>query len=207
MILRDPYEPFSQGRELTADPARLISPEEYLAFELVAETKHEYYDGRVYAMTGASPRHNRIVVNLIVHLHAQLKGGPCRVYPSDLRLRVNATGLYTYPDVTVVCRDPELEDRHLDTLLNPVVLIEVLSDSTERTDRTRKAPQYRRIESLREYALVDQHEPRVELYRRQSEREWVLTEAVGMGEGIEFASIGCVLPLRDVYERVFEAAG
>jgi Uma2 family endonuclease len=200
MIPHDPHEPFDKGRELTADPARLISPEEYLAFELSAETKHEYDDGRVYPMTGASPRHNRIVVNLIVHIQAQLRGGPWRVYPSDLRLRVQATGLCTYADVTVVCGAPAFGAG--DTLLNPTLLIEVLSPTTERYGRSRKAEQYRTIESLREYLLISQDAPRVEQYTRAGERQWLLTEAIGAEESIALDSIACVLSISDIYEDI-----
>jgi Uma2 family endonuclease len=199
MIPRDPQEPFSQGREL-ADPARLISPEEYLAFELGAETKHEYHDGQVYPMTGASPRHNRIVANLIVQIGGQLRGGPCRVYPSDLRLRVAATGLYTYPDVTVVCGTPEFGAG--DTLLNPTLLIEVLSPATERYDRGRKSEHYRTIGSLREYLLVNQEDVRVERYMRTGERQRVLTDAIGAEDSIALDSIACVLSLSDIYEDI-----
>jgi Uma2 family endonuclease len=113
------------------------------------------------------------------------------------------TGLYTYPDVTVVCGEPRLEDEHLDTLLNPSALFEILSPSTERYDRGRKAEHYRRIESLREYLLVSQSEPRIEHYVRQAEREWLLTEAIGLDEVVRLRSADASLPLRDVYDRVF----
>lgn len=200
---------FPTTRNKTADGAPtvstsrvpLITPAEYLEAERRAETKSEYLAGQVYAMTGASMRHNLIVANLVSSLHAQLKGRLCSVLPSDMRLHV-PTGLYTYPDVTVVCGTPQLEDEHLDTLLNPTLLIEVLSDSTERYDRGRKAEHYRRIESLVEYLLIGQHEARIERYRRQGDREWVLSEAIGVDEQIELSSINCVLTLRDVYDRV-----
>jgi Uma2 family endonuclease len=200
MIPHEPYEPPGMERELTADPARLMSPEEYLAFELAAETKHEYHDGRVYAMAGASPRHNRIVANLIVHLGVRLRGGGCRIYPSDLRLRVEATGLYTYPDVTVVCGAPAFGPGG--TLLNPTLLIEVLSPTTERYDRGRKAEHYRTIESLWEYVLIGQDHHRVERYARTGERQWTLTEAIGPEDTIALGAIGCVLSLSDVYEDI-----
>lgn len=192
--------PPESGHAAVSQPEPWISPEEYLEAERLAETKSEYLDGRVYPMPGASFAHNVIVANLVATLHRQLKGGPCRVLPSDLRLRVPLTGLYTYPDASVVCGEPDLEDGHRDILLNPTVLIEVLSDSTERHDRGRKAEHYRRIESLQEYLLVAQAEPRIERYRRQGEREWVLTEAIGLEESIGVDSIGCVLVLRDVYD-------
>jgi Uma2 family endonuclease len=183
-------------------PERWIPPEEYLEVERRAETKSEYLDGQIYAMSGASLAHNQIVANLLIALGPQLKGGPCRVLPSDMRVRVPETGLYTYPDVSVVCGDPRLEDAHEDILLNPTVVIEVLSDSTEVYDRGRKFEHYRRIESLAEYVLVSQSEPRIETYRRQGEREWLLTEARGMEESVELPSVRSTLHLRDVYDRV-----
>jgi Uma2 family endonuclease len=199
----DGHDPRTGAPTVSSSPAPWISPEQYLEAERRAETKSEYLAGQVFAMTGASLEHNRIVVNLILELGIQLRGGSCEVYPSDMRAHIPATGLYTYPDVTVVCGTPELEDEHHDTLLNPTVLIEVLSPSTERWDRGRKAEHYRGIPSLQEYLLVSQDAPRIEQYRRHGEREWVLMDAIGMEERIELASIGCALALRDVYARVF----
>ncbi|HZD05565.1 MAG TPA: Uma2 family endonuclease [Longimicrobiales bacterium] len=195
--------PPPDGRTTLSKPDPWISPEEYLDLERRAETKSEYLDGRIYAMAGASRAHNAIVANLVIEIGRQVKGGPCRVYPSDLRVRVSEAGMYTYPDVSVVCGEAELEDEHRDTLLNPTVLIEVLSESTERYDRGRKAEHYRRIGSLQEYVLVAQAEPHVECYRRAGEREWVLTEAVGLDESAQLTAVPCVLLLRDVYDGVF----
>jgi Uma2 family endonuclease len=202
MMFQDPEVP-GTGAHMASRAETFISPEQYLEAERRAETKSEYLAGQVFAMGGASERHNLIVANLVAAIHAQLKGRPCRVYPSDMRLRVSETGLYTYPDVTVVCVSPQLEDANMDTLLNPTMLIEVLSDSTERYDRSRKAEHYRRIPSLEEYLLIAQDRPRIERYRRQGEREWLLSEAIGLDESIELASIEGVLALREVYERVF----
>ena len=194
--------PPGPGAALLSKPERRITPEEYLDAERRAETKSEYYDGQIYAMTGASLVHNRLVANLIASLHGQLKGGPCGVLPGDMRVRVPETGLYTYPDVSVVCGEPELEDAHLDILLNPVVLIEVLSDSTEGYDRGRKFDHDRRIPSLQEYVLVRQKDVRVDVYRRQTTREWLLTDAVGVEESVELPSVRCTLPLAEIYDRV-----
>jgi len=180
-----------------------VSPEQYLEAERRAETKSEYFAGQVFPMPGASLRHNQIVVNLVAGLHAALAGGECQVLPSDMRLKIPATGMYTYPDVTVVCGEPQLEDAHFDTLLNPTLLIEVLSESTERYDRGRKAEHYRSIASLQEYLLVSQQEPRIERYRRHSAHEWLLSEAIGTDGVVELSSIGCALPLRGIYGRVF----
>jgi Uma2 family endonuclease len=204
MNFKDPSGPSSGSSGVSSRPEPWISPEQYLAAERLAETRSEYLDGQVFAMSGASLPHNRIVVNLVVELGRQLKGGPCSVLASDMRLRVPSTGLYTYPDVTVVCGEPQLEDEHFDTLLNPTVLIEVLSPSTERYDRGRKGVHYRRIASLAEFLLVAQDEPRVERYRRQGEGEWVLTEVSGLEESVALDSLGCVFALRDVYDRVFQ---
>ena len=172
-----------------------ISPEEYLALERKAERKSQYLNGEILAMAGASREHNLIVGNLVREIGNQLRGGPCEVYPSDMRVRVRETGLYTYPDVSVVCGAPEIEDAHGDTLLNPTLLIEVLSSSTGNDDRGWKSEHYRRIPSLQEYLLVPQDEPRVQRYRRRGEREWVITEVVGLGESVELASVGCELGL------------
>lgn len=196
------HHPPDDGRTTVAQPDPWISPEEYLEMERRAETKSEYLDGRVYPMSGASWPHNRIVANLVIAIGWQLKGDPCHVLPSDMRVRVSETGLYTYPDVSIVCGEPELEDEHLDTLLNPTVLVEVLSESTERYDRGRKAEHYRRMPSLQEYLFVAQDEPRVERYRRRTEEEWVLTEARGVEESMELDAVPGVLELRDIYDGV-----
>ncbi len=191
---------------MSTQPRRRLRPEEYLEAERRAERKSEYYAGEVFALAGASREHNLLVTNLVAGLATRLRGGPCEVYPSDMRVKVRASGLYTYPDVTVVCGEPELEDEHLDTLLNPTLLIEVLSASTERHDRGFKADHYRRLETLREYLLVPQEEPRIERYRRRGEREWLLTEFRGLEGVIELDSVGCSLEAAEVFERVFGAA-
>jgi Uma2 family endonuclease len=194
------HDPSTGRREVVLEPARTVSPDEYLAFERAAETKHEYLDGRVFAMAAASLRHNRLVTNLIVGLHTAARGTKCEVLPSNMRLHVVASGLYAYPDVTLVCGEPELEDAHLDTLLNPTVLIEVLSPSTVRYDRGREAEHYRTIESLREYLLVSQDRVHIEQYRRTGLRQWTLTEAVGREDGITIDAIGSTLRLAEVYD-------
>lgn len=183
-----------------------ITQAEYLEAERRAERKSEYYDGEMFAMSGASEAHNLIVTNAIVTLGTQLRGRPCRVYPSDMRVKVHASGLYTYPDVAAVCGKSELEDEHFDTLLNPTLLIEVLSASTERYDRGQKAEHYRRLGSLREYLLISQTEPHVERYRRQGERDWLLTEFRAFEESVELTSVECTLTLNDVYIGVLPAA-
>lgn len=197
-------EPTRRERAVSSKPDHRswISPEEYLEIERKAARKSQYLNGEILAMAGASRPHNLIVANLVGELRNQLRGGPCEVYASDMRVRVRDTGLYTYPDVTVVCGAADLEDEHGDTLLNPTALIEVLSPSTANDDRGWKGEHYRRIPSLREYVIVAQGEARVERYRRRGQREWLLTEVVGLDQTVELASAGCGLALRDIYERV-----
>src|SRR5437870_1310644 len=133
-----------------------FSPEEYLALEREAEYKSEYVDGFIIAMSGTSRRHSLIAGNVFAAIHAAIRGRPCEVHTSDLRVKVTATGLYTYPDVVALCGEPRFEDEVLDTLLNPDVIVEVLSESTEAYDRGKKAARYRRLESLQEYVLIAQ---------------------------------------------------
>lgn len=178
-----------------------ITPAEYLARERRAEYKSEYLNGRIYAMTGASRAHNVITVDASRELSTQLRGRPCEVYAADMRVKVGATGLYAYPDVVAVCGAPEFEDRHLDTLLTPAVMVEVLSPSTAGYDRGEKFAHYRRLASLRDYVLVVQDRMRVEHYARQGER-WVLTELNEPEHVVMLESIGCTLRVGDLYERV-----
>ena len=186
---------------MSAEPHRRVSLEDYLAAERQAETKNEYLNGEVFAMSGASREHNLIVWNLSAALHAQLRGRGCEAYVGDMRVHIPATGLYTYPDVAVVCGEPRFEDGELDTLLNPTLLVEVLSPSTEGYDRGKKAAHYRTLDSLREYLLVSQ-ELRVELFTRQEDGHWLLSEASRLEETVTLGSIGCTLRLADVYERI-----
>lgn len=180
----------------------LISPDDYLAGERLSRTKHEYVAGQIFAMAGASERHNLVAMNIGASLHAQLRRRPCNVYPSDMRVRVSAMGLYTYPDLSVVCAPPQFEDEQRDTLLNPVLLVEVLSPTTESYDRGRKFQQYRTLPSLVEYLLVAQDAMHIEYYARQPDGRWVLAEADGAEGVIQLAALGCELRLADVYEKV-----
>ncbi|MDX1654593.1 MAG: Uma2 family endonuclease, partial [Candidatus Competibacteraceae bacterium] len=135
------------------------SVEEYLALERRSELRHEYLDGAIYAMVGASPAHNLIVTNVVGELRQQLKRRPCRVYATDQRVRVRSTGLYTYPDLVVSCGGERFDERDQRTLLNPLLIVEVLSRSTESYDRGAKFEHYRRIPELQEYLLIDQEKP------------------------------------------------
>jgi Uma2 family endonuclease len=179
-----------------------LTPEEYLALERRNEYKSEYVDGEMVAMTGASRRHNLINVNIVGEVSRQLRGRQCEAYASDMRVRVPSTRSYVYPDVVVVCGEPQLEDDYLDTLLHPTVLVEVLSESTERYDRGRKFGFYRTIESLAEYVLVAQDECRVEQYAKQPDGRWLLTDHRSPEDVVELASIQCTLRLSEIYEKV-----
>jgi len=181
---------------------QLATAAEYLAFERAATTKHEYRGGEVVAMASASREHNLIVANLVAELRAALRGRPCETYPSDMRLRVTETGLYTYPDVVVVCGEPQFEDAEVDTLLNPTLIVEVLSPSTEAYDRGDKFEQYRTLPSLREYLLVSQHRPHVERFIRQEGNTWLLTETRGIDATVRLEAIDCTLSLAEVYDRI-----
>lgn len=181
-----------------------LTPDEYLAVERRNEYKSEYIDGEMVAMTGASRRHNVITFNVVKALGRQLEGRPCEGYANDMRVKI-APGreyAYTYPDVVVVCGEPRFEDGHLDTLLNPTVLIEVLSESTERYDRGKKFSFYRTIESLAEYVLVAQDEYGIEQYTRQPDGRWMLSDHRSLADVVELVSIQCSLALREVYEKL-----
>jgi Uma2 family endonuclease len=175
--------------------------EEYLLLEREAETKSEYFRGEIFAMAGASFRHNAIVANLIQTIGFKLKGKPCRVYPSDLRVKVNRNGLYTYPDVIVVCGKPELEDDKNDTLLNPKVIFEVLSETTEKYDRGKKFQLYRELDSLEEYILVSQEFQRVEKYSRDVSGFWKLQDCTPSYPLLAINPIECELSLSEIYEN------
>jgi len=187
---------------MSAIPKRKLTPEEYLEIERKAEYKSEYFNGEIFAMAGAKRNHNKIVGNLTGLVWQHLKGKDCEFYPSDMRVFVPKTGLYTYPDVVVVCGEPKFQDNVFDTLLNPTLLIEVLSETTESYDRGKKFQHYRSIESLEEYVLVSQDEARIEKYLKQGDGFWVLSEAVGLDSEIEFASIECRISLAEVYDKV-----
>jgi Uma2 family endonuclease len=192
----------AKGVALSTQPKTFLTEQEYLDLERKAGQKSEYYQGERFAMAGAGEPHNMLAANLLATLHQQLRRGPCRVYPSDMRVRVSATGLYTYPDVTALCAEPRFVDERKDTLLNPSFIAEVLSPATEGYDRGRKFEHYRSIESLTEYLLVAQGRIHVDLYTRQADGRWVLSEANRLEEALELPSLGCRLSLADLYEKV-----
>lgn len=185
----------------TAAAQALFTPEAYLARERKALTKSEYRDGQIHAMPGASREHNLITANTLVEIHFQLRNRTCEVYPSDMRVKVSSTGPYTYPDVVVVCDEPRFEDGYFDVLLNPTVLIEVLSPSTAAYDRGEKFAAYQKLDSLCEYVLISQDSVRVEHYLRQ-ESEWDLTEFHSLADVLQLPSIGCELSLMAIYAKV-----
>lgn len=191
---------------MSAVPKPFLTPEEYLARERRTETKSEYLLGEVFALSGASRKHNLIATNVAAEFRQQLRDRECEVYQGDMRVKVSSTGLYTYPDVTVVCGEPEFEDEEVDTLLNPNVLVEVLSASTADYDRGGKFTHDRRLPSLREYVLISQDRPLVEHYVRQRQDEWLLTEVSSPQETLVLPSIECRLPLSEIYLKVRFAA-
>ncbi len=179
-----------------------FTPAEYLTLERSASYRSEYFQGEIFAMAGGSPRHSLIQTNLTAELRQALKGARCTAYNSDLRILVHPTGLYTYPDASIVCGPLELADGQQDVVLNPTVLFEVLSDSTEAYDRGQKFGHYRQIESLREYVLVSQSEVLVERYQRNPDNTWTLTESRGIDAQLSLNSVGITIPLLEIYDKV-----
>ena len=179
-----------------------LTPEQYLEIERKAEFKSEYYEGEMFAMAGAQEAHNLIVGNLHGELRQQLRPRPCRAYMSDMRVRVSPSGLYTYPDVTIVCGEPQFLDEVRDTLLNPNLIVEVLSPSTEAYDRGRKFKHYRSVESVSQYLLVASEQIGAELFTRQPDGGWRLIVANSMEDSLDLQSVGCRLALADMYEKV-----
>jgi Uma2 family endonuclease len=179
--------------------------EEFVSFERASNMKHEFLDGVIYAMAGGSPEHAAISMNVGVLLTAAVRGRPCRVYSSDLRIRVVETGLETYPDVSVVCGKEELDPNDSHVVTNPVVLVEVLSPSTETYDRGEKLHHYEQIPSLREVVLIDHRQRLVEVHRRADEGRFTRHEA-GPGGSVKLVSLGCELPVDEVYRDGFAGA-
>ena len=193
---------------MSVQPKNDVSPGEYLERERRADHKSEYYAGEVFAMSGGSRRHSLIATNLASELRTALKGTGCLVFNSDLRVYVAASGLYTYPDVSVVCGDERYVDEEEDTLTTPVVIVEVLSPATETYDRGQKFTFYRGLASLREYVLVAQERRSVEVFRRNDAGRWELYEPDPEHGTVELASVGCVLRLDEVYANVrFDGGG
>ncbi len=178
------------------------SPQEYLALDRAADEKSEYWDGALYAMTGASRAHNLIAANVTTALNTQLRARSCEVYAADMRVRIPRSYRYLYPDVVVVCDEPQFEDDEDDILLNPTLVVEVLSPSTEAYDRGKKFDGYRRIPTVAAYLLIAQDERRVLLYTRQSKDQWLFAEFTEAEDVVDLLAIGCTLPLTDIYNKV-----
>ena len=183
-------------------PETYLTPEQYIEIERRAEYKSEYYQGEMFAMAGGNWSHALIVGNVLAALHAQLRSSLSETYLCDMRVLVGAAGLYTYPDVIVVCGEPQFLDDQRDTLLNPTLIAEVLSPSTEAFDRGRKFEHYRSLESLAEYVLVSSQRVSAELYARQPDGRWLLTAANSLEDTLELPAAACRLALADIYEKV-----
>ncbi|WP_319574730.1 Uma2 family endonuclease [uncultured Desulfobacter sp.] len=180
-----------------------MTTEEYLKFERASETRHEYYDGEIFAMTGTKVNHNRIGSNINRFLGNQLADRACDVFLSDMRVKIQEVDKYTYPDVVIVCGDLELEDEKFDTLLNPIVIIEILSNSTELYDRGEKFAHYRLIPSLQEYILVSQYHCKVEKFIRGEDGIWrIFDPYTKIDTEIKLEAIDCRLLLSEIYHRV-----
>ncbi len=185
-----------------AQPQEQFTSAEYLVQERRASRRSEYLGGQIFAMAGASRQHNLITGNVVRELGARLRRTPCEVYPSDMRVKVSSTGLYTYPDAVVACEEPEFEDAELDTLLNPTVLVEVLSKSTADYDRGQKFEHYRTLASLKEVLFVAQDAAHVVHYRRQTDDTWILSETRDPEARLALTSIETEIPLAEIYAKV-----
>ena len=179
-----------------------MTPNEYLEFERQSKFKHEFFDGEIFVMAGGTPQHSLVRTNVVCELSTALKGYPCTTYDSDLRVLVEVTGLYTYPDASVFCDELQYEAGRNDVVVNPTLLVEVFSPSSEAYDRGKKFGHYRQIPSLREYVLVWQDEPRIESFHKNDQGAWELTEAAGIDSKLPLASLGVDLSLREVFDKV-----
>lgn len=192
---------------MAAEPTALLTHEEYFALERATGERHEYVAGQVYAMVGGTGPHSEIAANTIITLGVRLRQRPCRVYTSDMRIAIGKADMYVYPDLSVACGEPQFTARGT-ALLNPTVIIEVLSPSTARYDQGQKFLRYQQIESLRDYVLIEQDMPFVQVFSRDDQGRWVWSAAEGMEATLALPSIGCGLPLAEVYAKVvFEEAG
>jgi Uma2 family endonuclease len=183
-------------------PKSRYTSEQYLAIERAAEFRSEFYRGEMFAMVGASRKHNLISLNIAAEIRTQFSGRPCEVYQSDMRVKVNKTGLYTYPDVVATCNEPRFEDSQVDTLLNPKVVVEVLPPSTELWDRSEKFEHYRAIDSLREYVLISQDHVLVERFACNTEGQWALQDYRTLEDTLVLDSVSCRIRLSEIYSRI-----
>jgi Uma2 family endonuclease len=187
-----------------AQQQKRYTPQEYYALERDAAYKSEYYDGEIFAMAGGTDEHSAIIGNIIIAVGLRLRGSDCVIRDSNLRMKVQATGLRTYPDAAVYCGQPQFdeEDSERQTRLNPTVIFEVLSRTTEGYDRGTKFENYQLIPTLKAYVLVSQWHPRVDVYERQTDDSWLLRDATGLNSKIDIPAIRIELPLAEIYDRV-----
>jgi len=187
---------------MAIQPEKKLTSEEYLAIERDADIKSEYFEGEIFAMAGAGRNHNLVEANIMRVLGNQLIESPCNVYPSDMRVKISRIDKYVYPDISVACDDEEFEDDENDTLLNPIVIMEILSKSTEAYDRGKKFEHYQYIDSFSEYFLISPNSYRVEQYVRRNKRIWTYYLFQDEDDVINIKSIGCELFLRDIYKKI-----
>lgn len=194
----------SSERNLKMAVARkkLLTPQEYLAMEEQSEIRHEFVNGEIYAMAGATANHNQITGNVYMELRQRLRSKPCRVFIADMRLRIKEPNVYVYPDVMIICGKVEFEAGRRDVAINPIVIIEVLSDATEKYDRTKKFAYYRQIRSLQEYVMIDQSRVYVECFRRSQSHFWVLETYEALNTTLHLQSVEVEIPLQAIYEQV-----
>lgn len=188
--------------KIMSTAVKRISVQEYLSREREAAFKSEYFAGEIFAMAGGSPKHSLIAANFIREAGNALKGKPCAVFSGDLRVRIQPTGLYTYPDASIVCGELEFDDERQDTVVNPTVIVEVLSDSTEKYDRGRKADHYRQVASLQELVLIAQDYSHVERFTRQADGSWLFQEVKELSASLQLPSLGVSLELAEIYRNV-----
>ncbi|MFL5801299.1 MAG: Uma2 family endonuclease [Roseiflexaceae bacterium] len=187
---------------MAAQPKPYYTVEHYLQFERSDHIKHEYFDGQIFALAGSSENHNLISAHILGILYTQVRKRPCKVYPSDMRVKIAKTMLYTYPDISIVCGTSVFDDAESDTLLNPTVIFEILSPSTEKYDRGKKFEHYRAIATLQEYILVSQNSHLIEQYTRQTDNTWLLTVHDAIESRVDLQSVNCMLLLADIYEDI-----
>lgn len=188
---------------MSLQPRLQLNFEEWLEGERASlEGRSEYVSGEIFAMTGASAAHNAIVVNIARELSIQMKGRPCQVYANDMKVRVHRADAGKYPDLIGLCGEQQFQDGRRDVLLNPSLIVEVLSDSTEAYDRGNKFAIYRQIPSLKDYLLVSQHQVQVELFSRGDNGRWTLADFSALTDSVPLPSIGCTLSLAEVYDKV-----
>jgi Uma2 family endonuclease len=183
-------------------PKSFLTPEQYLEIESRAEYKSEYFEGQMFAMAGASPRHDSIVLNLILALSPNLRGQGCRMHSGDVRVHIPTTGLFTYPDLSLICAEPQFLATNPETLLNPSLIVEVLSPSTEAYDRGRKFEHYRTIQSLQEYLLVSSERISVDLFTRQPDGSWRLSSATALPDTLHLQTLDADLPIALIYQGI-----